>query len=370
MQSQHQTAESSLLDVVNLVLRGWRVVAATTFGGAAMFAAISLLIHPTYVSRTSFIQAEPSRALLSGNLGTLASRFGVIAPPGDATLSLDFLQQTLTSQDVLDTVLNHPLLVARPKGPSSARGSAALRLDTIELASWIGVEDNNPAKRLDRLRRKILKRVTVETHQRSGIVRVSVALRDPYVAAALARALVEALNQFNLHTRQTVSRANRAFVEVRVEDARTQLADAESRLRQFYEANRRIADAPALLFEEGRLKRRVELAQQLYLTLAQQLEQARIDEVKDTPVLTVIETATPPVRKSAPKRTVLTLMGAFVGAVLGILFMLVARQMRRAAHLGSPAWIEFSDHLSSLWPPWRRRRPMPRSDLRDPPRGE
>ena len=349
------TAEASFLEVANLVLRGRRTIIAWAFGGAVVFAIISLLIPPTYVAHTAFIQAEPSRGLLSGSLGALASRFGVGAgAAGEAALTLDYLQQTLTSQDVLDSVLLHPLVVGSPaKNP--AGGAPALQRDTIELGAFLGIEDRNPAKRLDRLRRKILKKMAVETDQKSGIVRVSAGLRDPYVAAAFVRALEEALNQFNLHTRQTVSRANRAFLEVRTQDARDQLGDAEGRLRQFYETNRRIADAPGLQFEEGRLKRQVDLAQQIYLTLAQQLEQARIDEIKDTPVLTVIETATPPVRRASPKRTVLTLMGGFVGAVLALLSMLVRSQVRQAATTGSPAWEEFLGHLRVMRPLRRRK---------------
>jgi len=337
-------AESTWLDVVNLTLRSRRVIIVSTLAGALLFAGLSLLVTPTYVARTAFIQADPSRTALSGTLGALASRFGFPGGVGEAALSLDFLQQTLTSQDVLDSVLTRPLVVPVPAEPPAA----GFRSDTLDLAAWLDISEPDPAKRLDRLRRRILKRVTVEPNQRSGIVRLSVGLRDPHVAAALARALVEALNQFNLHTRQTVSRANRTFLEGRVEEAHASLQDAETALRQFHETNRRIADAPALLSEEERIKRRVSLAQEIYLTLAQQLEQARIDEVKDTPVLTVIETATPPVRRSSPRRKVLTLMGAFTGAALSILFLAVRSHLRASAAARSPAWDEFQGHVASL----------------------
>lgn len=341
-------SEASFLEVTNLILRGRRTIVQWAFGGAVVFAVISLIIPPTYVAHTAFIQAEPARGLLSGSLGALASRFGVGAgAAGEAALSLDYLQQTLLSQDVLDSVLLHPLYVARPAKVASG-GVPRLQRDTVEIGAFLGIDDRNPAKRLDKVRRKALKKLSVGTDQKSGIVRVSAGLRDPYVAAAFVRALEEALNQFNLHTRQTVSRANRGFLEVRTQEAKDQLGDAEGHLRQFYETNRRIADAPGLQFEEGRLKRQVDLAQQIYLTLAQQLEQARIDEVKDTPVLTVIETATPPVRKTSPKRTILTLMGGFVGAVLALLSMLVKSQMRQAATTDSPAWEEFLGHLRGM----------------------
>src|SRR2546425_5810272 len=81
-------AEASLLDVANLLLRRGRLVASCGLAGAVVFAAISLVVPPTYVAHTAFIQAEPSRGVLPGSLGALASRFGVSGAAG-ATTSLD-----------------------------------------------------------------------------------------------------------------------------------------------------------------------------------------------------------------------------------------------------------------------------------------
>lgn len=338
--------EASFLEVVNLMLRARVAITYSAFAGAFLFAAISLLITPTYVAHTAFIQSEPARTSLSGNLMNLASRFGV-APTSDPMASLDFLRQVLTSQDVLDSVLLRPLRVDRSRETSSQL-NARDSVTTVDLASWYKINDAWAPKRLDRLRRRILRDLKVDTDQRSGIATVSMGMRDPYVAAAFLRALVEALDNFNRHTRQTISRENRVFLEARVDDARAQLSDAEGRFRQFYESNRVITGSPALIFEEGRLKRQVDLAQQIFVTLSQQLEQARIDEVKDTPVLTVVETATVPVRRSSPKRRLLAVVGLVLGATLGLVGDVAMRTLNAASQAGSPDWNEFADHLKSL----------------------
>jgi uncharacterized protein involved in exopolysaccharide biosynthesis len=311
--------------------------------GAAAFAAISFVLPPVYVASTAFIQAEPTRGALSGNLGNLAARFGVASGLSSST-SLDFLREAVTSRDVLDSVITKPLIPATDQ----ATNAQFTPRDSIDLISWFHARGNTPAKRLDHVRRLILKRMTETADQRSGIVRVSIGLRDPNVAAAFVRRIVDALNDFNLHTRQTSSRANRVFLESRVAEARGDLETAETTLRRFYEQNRRFADAPGLLFEEGRLKRQVDLTQQIYVTLSQDLEQARIDEVKDTPVITVIETAQPPVRRSSPKRILLTLMGAFVGTAIALLIAAIGGYLRQAALTPSPAWREFEHHVTAL----------------------
>ena len=47
----------------------------------------------------------------------------------------------------------------------------------------------------------------------------------------------------------------------------------------------------------SQLFREVEAKQQVYLTLQQQLELARINEVKQSPILHVLDYAVPPIRK-------------------------------------------------------------------------
>jgi uncharacterized protein involved in exopolysaccharide biosynthesis len=325
----------SLLDVVNLALQHWVLLVVGGITGAAVFVVIALLLPPVYVASTAFIQAEPARGLLSGNLGSLAARIGV-GTNVSGSVSLDFLREAVTSRDVLDSVILKPM--SFPDATSPEPG-------TIDLISWFRVHDKTSAKRLDHVRRLILKRMNETADQRSGIVRVSIGLRDPNVAAAFLRGLVERLNDFNLHTRQTSSRANRLFLERRVSEAQAELAGAEDALRSFYEQNRRLGDSPKLIFEEGRLKRKVDLFQQIYLTLSQDLEQARIDEVKDTPVITVIETAQPPVRRSSPRRVLLTLMGLLVGAAIALLLAAAGNSLRAAAQGASPAWHEFEQRV-------------------------
>jgi uncharacterized protein involved in exopolysaccharide biosynthesis len=80
-----------------------------------------------------------------------------------------------------------------------------------------------------------------------------------------------------------------------------------------------------------RLERRVQLKQEVLGTLSRSYEEARINEVRDTPVLTVIDRADVPARKSFPNRTLSVLVALLVGAVMGmgIAYLLEARRRVR-----------------------------------------
>ena len=97
------------------------------------------------------------------------------------------------------------------------------------------------------------------------------------------------VSHFNLLTRQTRAGAERRFVEARLQEAADSLRLVENRHKAFLQANRDFRNSPQLKFENDRLERDVQFQQQLYTSLAQSFEQARIDEVRNTPVITVLE---------------------------------------------------------------------------------
>jgi uncharacterized protein involved in exopolysaccharide biosynthesis len=135
-------------------------------------------------------------------------------------------------------------------------------------------------------------------NQRTGVVQISVSTDDPVLAAGIANRYIEALNRFNLERRRTQEGERRRFLEGRMLAALGDLRSAEDELKGFLQHNRSFQDSPQLQFEKGRLERRVSMAQELYTMLDRNYETARIEEINDTPVITVVERAVPPVYRS------------------------------------------------------------------------
>ena len=71
-------------------------------------------------------------------------------------------------------------------------------------------------------------------------------------------------------------------------------------MKIFKERNRGYEDSPELFMMFSQLYREVEAKKEVYLTLQQQLELARIEEVKQSPILHILDYAVPPSRKSSP----------------------------------------------------------------------
>jgi uncharacterized protein involved in exopolysaccharide biosynthesis len=105
------------------------------------------------------------------------------------------------------------------------------------------------------------------------------------------------------------------------------------------------------------------MRQQLYSTLVQSFEQTRIEEVRDTPVITVLDPPEPPVLPEPRRLIQRAMLAGIVGAVVGILLAFVLEFVRQLRRDGGADAREFSrllgDSLADIRRPWRllRRRP-------------
>ena len=109
-----------------------------------------------------------------------------------------------------------------------------------------------------------------------------------------------------------------------------------------------------------RLQREVELQQQLVIGLAQQYEESRIREVRDTPVITVIEHPALPARADS-RSAFSTMFAALIVALLGAVSWVLASEVLRRRHgAGSDPMLEvFANELMAIW-----RAPTSRSSRR------
>jgi len=295
----------SLLWLLAVLVRDRRVILSCTVAGIILGLAIALLRPKSYTTTFSFIpQASPdaSRAGLVGLTG-LAQQFGMsLGDLGGGMQSPQLYADLLVTRAVLGPVATDSFAV----GPDSAT--------RVPLAAFLDVGDDEPAVMVEKTLRALRRNVIATTlAARTGMVTARVRTRSPYVSLQIAERLLKGLNYFNLITRQSQAREERRFTEGRLEDARGSLRAAEDALQRFLQVNREFAESPALVFQQDRLRREVLLQQQVVTSLAQRYEENRIREVRDTPVITIIDT---PILAARPDRRLVPLIIA-LGIVAG-----------------------------------------------------
>jgi uncharacterized protein involved in exopolysaccharide biosynthesis len=179
-----------------------------------------------------------------------------------------------------------------------------------------------PSEEVDRALRSIKEKVSVSVNDESGLMSISVTASEPRLSADLVDSFLNHLTNRVREIRTKKIRERLAFIEQRFRTAKQELEAAEDRLAQFLERNQNPTTA-TLRFRRDRLQRQVTFKEQLYSEIQSQLTQTRLELQRRQPVLTVVEKAVPPLKRSWPSRTLIVLVSLFFGLALGIGIALV-----------------------------------------------
>jgi uncharacterized protein involved in exopolysaccharide biosynthesis len=330
--------QTSLLRIATVAVKRWRVLSLVPTLAAVLALLASFLIPPSYTATSTFVPEErgQTRAVGSlGNLAGLASQFGV-SVGADPTQSPRFYAKVAGSREILQRLL---LTRFDSKGKETT--------DSATLLQLLDIRGRNHADSVFKGVNELRRRLSVSVDNQTNIVTVSVKAADRDLAAAATNTLVGYLNEFNSEVRRSQAHERRVFVENRVTQGEDDLRRAEQALRDFLERNRSWQQSPQLVFEEGRLRRQLDIRQEIYLTLRREYETARIEEVNDVPLITIIDAAIPPVRRSWPRRSFLIILAAVVTGLGCLVWIAALEYLERARQEQSGEYNQFSTALAS-----------------------
>lgn len=145
---------------------------------------------------------------------------------------------------------------------------------------------------------------------------------DPILAAELANFIADQLDIYNKYFRNYKARDQREFVGKSIKDTKSELESSESALIIFKEENRDLS-SPEKMLQYERLKTEVEVQRTVYIELRKQFEIAKIEEIKETETLDILERAVVPIKKIKPQRLIILISFTFIGIIFSILFIVV-----------------------------------------------
>jgi len=339
----------TLMEVVNFLLRHRRLLFATICLPFGIVVIGRSFVRQSYTSSASFMPQAADRA---AGLASLAAQFGIGALGKGDNQSPAFYADLLKSREVMQAVLEATYVF--PTDTGEAKESLLQSLD---------IDADTPELRLERALKRMESLLTVNLQLRTGVVAFEVSAPNADLSRQVAERLLDEVSRFNLERRQTQAGAERLFNEQRLVELRGELRQAEDRLQTFLQRNRDYRHSPELSFQQDRLARDVALRQAVYTTVAQAYEQARMEQVRDTPVITVIERPDLPARPDGRGRIRYGLIAIICGGLVGLSVAMLReyRDSRRAS--GDPEYAVFATlwaatrrDLRGLWPSlWSRR---------------
>lgn len=298
----------SSIDWVELLSTLWssRKLIGMVTGGATVLAVVVSLLLPNYYKSTVVLLPETDKNKLGvlGSLSGLASLAGVNV----GEIPLEILYPTIvTSEAVLKEVIYHKYTSKEYDKP-------------VNLIEYWEIEEETPLRDYEVALKSLRDELDISLDRKTNVLEVSLSMKEPQLAADVLNKIAQELDAFIRTKRITNASEQRKWIEGRLIEVKADLEKSEDTLKTFREKNRQVA-SPQLLLEQERLIREVEINSALYTELKKQYELIKIEEIKNIPIINVMDPARPAAKKDKPKRALIVIfscLAAFAGVILYI----------------------------------------------------
>jgi uncharacterized protein involved in exopolysaccharide biosynthesis len=257
---------------------------------------------PEMYSSSAILLPETEKSKLSG-IADIASLAGINIGGSDGSL-FKLYPSIIKSEAILKNVIYKNYYSIHKK-------------DSINIIQLNGINKNDPAKEYELTLDKLENNLGVSMDMKTSILTITYDEREPQITADIINQIIVELDNFIRKKRNTSATAQRKFIGTRIEQVISDLTNSEDKLKAFREKNRSILSSPELILEQERLIRDVTINNTIYIELKKQYEIAKIEEVKNIPIINVLDYARPAALKSSPKR------GIILATVLVFSFILL-----------------------------------------------
>jgi len=217
---------------------------------------------------------------------------------------------------ILGTVMKYTLGL-----PGTIKGAISKALFSKKIAQLKPVADTSGliwlTKAQEGLAKHLNSTVYVNMDAKTGDISLTAIMPEALAAAQLGKRAQELLQRFIISFKIKKTKAQLDFIRGRYLFRKKAFEKAQDRQARFLDMNKNISTAVARAQEE-RLQSEYQLAYGVYSSLAQQLEQAKIQVKQETPVFSIIQPITVPNQRFKPKRAQILIIWAFIGLIIGI----------------------------------------------------
>lgn len=349
---KQQNIQSKNVDLIDLVMRVWseKKLILKTCGCAVLVGlVVGFSIPKEYEASVTLAPERTGGKSVSGGLSALAGMAGINLSPsssGDALspeLYPDIVKSVPFSIEMFDVKVKdkdgkinttlYEYLKEHQKQPWWGYITAA----PFQALGWVmktikgekeekGKSTNVDSFRLTQEQSGVIgvlgKRILVTVDKKTSVINITTTMQDPLIAATVTNEVMEKLQEYITTYRTNKARKDLEFTQKLYEENMETYHKAQQEYAAYMDRNQNVSLRSAQTQQE-RLRNEMELAFNVYNLTAQQLQLAKAKVQEDTPVFTVVEAVTVPLRATKPSKPMILIGFVFlagVGACGWILF--------------------------------------------------
>lgn len=351
-------SEEQEIDLIELAQKVWagRKLILKICGIALLVGLIVAFSIPKEYATSVKLAPETGGKTGGGSMGALAAMAGINlgSSTGEDALSPELYPDIVSSTPFLVELFN--VKVVDQKGKMNT--TLYDYLDEYQRAPWWGAIVSAPFKvlgwtvslfkdtpteggnnKLDPFKLTqdeaaiadaLSKRISVSVDKKTGVTTLVVTMQDPLISAALTDTVMRCLQNYITDYRTNKARHDLAFTEKLYQEAESNYYAAQQKYARYSDGNQDII-LHSYRTEQERLQNEMTLAYGVYNQMAQQLQMAKAKVQEITPVYTVVQPATVPLKPAKPNKIMI---------LIGFVFL---------AGVGSVGWILFVKDLLNGW---------------------
>jgi len=269
---------------------------------------IQFIKKPVYISSATILIPENKINNLGGGFAGLASQFGVNLPSSErADLSSPhILPDLLQSRTFGEKLLEKKFYTNKFKEEL-----------TLEMILNDGKSNFTKERLLSTALGKLREMVSFSQNTQSSFNTIFVETNEPLFSKELAQAILIELESLNRFFKSQNVSEKLSFIENRIKSVSDDLEKSEKKLKEFNERNRQV-NSPSLMLEQNRLNQDLEIHKSIFLTLKQQYELAKIEEVQESSILQILDYPQLPLLPANRNLKIGIILSFIFGIALGI----------------------------------------------------
>lgn len=306
--------EINLIDILKKIYNSRKHIFYVSIAFSIIGVIVAILSPVTYKSSTTFI--PQSQESTSSSLSGVASLVGI----------------NLGSQKIGGEIpfTMYPEVADSPKFKRLILESTIDEKNKISLKSFItnhyklkeSEKNNQPSIFVSEFEEncfKILSNIiSVNVNDKDGFVSISSSMPVAEYSAILANTAKQILQKIIIEYKIESAKQNLKFIENQLFEKKIEFDKIQAKLSYFKDSNLNLVNS-SILDQQDKIEAEAEIINAVVTELSKQVEQAKLQVTKDTPVFSTIKEAVVPNQRTSPQRTKLvitfTIIGIFISTI-------------------------------------------------------
>jgi uncharacterized protein involved in exopolysaccharide biosynthesis len=305
-------SEASILDILIKIFKEIKIIIIITFLCCFVaFIKVQFFSKPMYIS-SSKIMSSPSNNETSQAVG-LAAQFGLNLKTSNSGPNWAY-SEIIKSRVMVKKLLN------RKFNTKEFGLNKSLFFILTDGQDQVGMDIEKVKTSIVDI---LIKTIGVSKDLKTSIITLTVEAKEPKLALDINNAIIENLDTFQKKYNKKKNSEAKTFIQQRIVKTEEELQRAEENLKNFRDRNRRIENSPSLQLEESRLLREVSVLIGVFTTLKQQYETTKIEEVKESDYVFVLDDPSKPSFRSKPNKRKTMVLSFFFGILISLVYVFI-----------------------------------------------